>query len=181
MKERITFMGCIVFALASCDFQDHPYVPPDPYVPSIQLHNSGGTYYRFSEAQLQRMRKTPLSRDLFLRFIEKKWPPDGLRAFCKPENRWDPNCQNLVSDGLLFGSWKIPVHSDKKLEFDRLYVYMCEDDGSSNYYGTAGTKWKRWEYSLNIEKGTDVWVFIGSLPNDLVDNPAKYLAGNDPD
>lgn len=181
MRKAITCIASsVLLFLASCGGQNDPSVPcggqDDPYVPSIRLSNaSGETYYRFSEDQLERMKKTPLDRDLFLRFIENQWPPNRLRSYCTPENKWDPLEQNLVADRLLFGSWEIPVHNGKELEYDRLYVYVGEETGGHNYYGEAGTKWKRWTYSLNIEKGTDQWVIIDDLPNDLVDNPVKYL------
>jgi hypothetical protein len=69
----------------------------------------------------------------------------------------------------------IVVHETMKHEFDKIYVYVNDDDGRSNYFGEAGTKWNRWEYSLNIFRGHDHWVIIECLPNDFVDNLAKYV------
>ena len=117
------------------------------------------------------MAKTPLKRDLFVHYIEAKWPLAKIKAFCTPENRF-PDVQNLVGQN----EWgEIPLYEGQQHDFDRICVYVSEDDGKSIYFGTAGTDWKRWEYSLNITRGKEQWTVIETLPNDLVDNPAKYV------
>ena len=142
------------------------------YVPSI---DNGNGSHRFSESQLKEMAKMPLDRGLFLRYIEAKWPLDRVKTFCVPEHRFPEGEQNLVPDKLCFGEWEIPVHKGKQHDFDRIYVYVSEDDGKSNYYGSVTPDWHQWEYSLNIVRGKDHWAIIESLPNDFMDNPAKYL------
>ena len=67
------------------------------------------------------------------------------------------------------------MHKGKQHGFDKIYVYATEDDGKSNYYGSLTQNWRRWDYSLNMACGKDHWVIIESLPNDFMDNPAKYL------
>jgi len=159
-------VGCVL--LASCTKTDTD--GSSKYSPSIR----NGDSYRFSELQLKRMAETHLDRDSFLRYVETKWPISRLKAYCTPENRWPGECQNLVKLNDLFGD--IAVHEGKSDRFDRIYVYVCEDDGKNNYYGEAGTEWKRWEYSLNVCRGQDRWAIIECLPNDFVDNLAKYVS-----
>jgi len=154
----VTFVACLL--LCSCSRSGPQYLP------SVRE----GDGYRFSAAQLERMAKTPLKRDLFVHYIEAKWPLAKIKAFCTPENVF-PDVQNLVGSN----EWRdIPLY-DGQHDFDRIFVYVSEDDGKSIYFGTAGTDWKRWEYSLNIIRGKDQWTVIETLPNDLVDKPAKYL------
>jgi len=83
--------------------------------------------------------------------------------------------QNLVYSNLCFNEKEIPVHKDKHDGFETIYVYVCEDDGKGNYYGSLATDWQRWEYSLNMVRGKKNWFIIESLPNDFMDNPTKYL------
>ncbi len=142
------------------------------YVPSI---DNGNGSHRFSETQLAEMAKTSLDRRLFLQYIEVKWPLNNVKAFCVPDQRLPEGCQNLVPDRLCFGEWEIPVHSGKSHHFDKIYVYVSEDDGMSNYFGSVTPDWHRWEYSLNIVRGRDHWAIIESPPNDFMDNPVKYL------
>jgi hypothetical protein len=141
------------------------------YLPSVNNWNGS---HRFSDAQLKRLAETPLDRELFVRYIEAKWPLDKLRAYCTPENLW-PECQNLVPQNLCFNEWEIPLHRDRQHEFDRVYVYVSDDGGKSNYFGSAATDWRRWEYSLNVYRGKHYWVIIESLPNDFMDNPDEYV------
>jgi len=67
------------------------------------------------------------------------------------------------------------VHKGKQHNFDKIYVYVSDEGGESNYYGSLAQTWRRWDYSLNMVRGKDHWAIIDSLPNDFMDNPAKYL------
>ena len=162
----VIFIACLL--LSSCSSSDSG--ESSEYLPSIR----DGDSYRFSTAQLERMVKTPLKRDLFLRYMEAKWPLTKIMSFCTPENRWPELMQNLVKHNDQFGD--VPLYEGQQHDFDKIFVYVCEDDGKSNYFGLAGTKWKRWEYSLNIVRNKDHWAIIEHLPNDFTDNPNKYLS-----
>jgi tetratricopeptide (TPR) repeat protein len=145
------------------------------YVPSINYRNVSAS---FSDAQSKEMAKTSLDKALFLRYIETQWPLSRLKTYCTKANRFPDGCQNLV------GNWcfseDLSVHKDRHDGFDKIYVYACHDDGMGgecSYAGSLMSDWRRWDYSLNMVRGKDHWVIIESLPNDFMDNPAKYLSG----
>ena len=153
----VPLIGCLL--LSSCSSGDSQYLP------SV----GDGDGYRFSEAQLEHMAKTPLKRDLFVRYIQAKWPLEKIKTFCTPENRF-PDVQNLVGQN----EWgKIPLYEGQH-DFDRIFVYVSEDDGKSIYH--PATLFRRWEYSLNIIRGKEQWTAIETLPNDLVDESSKISA-----
>jgi tetratricopeptide (TPR) repeat protein len=162
VELTINDLGELVFPNPTCS----------KYVPSI---DNGNDSYRFPEAQLKQMARTRLDQTLFLRYMEAEWPLSKLKAYCTPKNRFPEGCQNLVPENDLFGD--VLLHVGKKHEFDKIYVYVCEDDGKSNYFGSLATDWRRWDYSLNVVRGKDHWAIVESLPNDFMDNPAKYLPG----
>jgi len=141
------------------------------YVPSV---DNGDGSHRFSDVQLKEMAKSSLDRRLFLQYIEAKWRLTKLKAHCTQANVWPEGCQNLVPEKLCFNEWKTPVHEGKQHGFDAIYVYVSESDGKSNYVGSATPDWRRWKYSLNMVRGKDHWAIIEGLPNDFMDNPAKY-------
>ena len=78
--------------------------------------------------------------------------------------------QNLVA-------LKCPLETDlfkgKVTGFDRIWVYVSEDDGKNTYFEDAGRNWHRWTYSLHIVQGTKHWAIIEELPNDFMDS-AKF-------
>ncbi len=192
-RLRVVHVEPLPKALAP-DADSTSYVPADAYVPAIAIFSGSGnpaigiphglgTYYRFSESQLERMRTVSLDRDLFLRYVERKWPIDTVRSYCIAKNRLKPFVQNLVPAKLLFNNWELPVHEKQMHGFDQVSVYVGEDTGQYlNYYGRAGTEWKRWTYSLNVRRGEDRWIVaIDSLPNDFMDNLDKYVPRQDMD
>lgn len=145
------------------------------YVPSVNYRN---VYASFSDAQVKEMAKTSLDKALFLRYIESQWPLSKLKTYCTPKRRLSDMMQNLV------GEWCFPevlaVHRDHHDGFDKIYVYACHDEGMGgecSYAESLMSDWRRWDYSLNMVRGKDRWVIFGSLPNDFMDNPAKYLPG----
>jgi hypothetical protein len=171
MKIRKLWAVVCLVMLVGCKPSAVGTNPEAAYLPSI---DNGNGSHRFSEAQLKQMARTPLGRSLFLRYVEAKWPLSKLKAYCTPEHRWpEGEWQNLVSENNLFGD--VPLHEGKQHEFDKIYVYVSEDDGKSNYFGSVATNWRRWDYSLNIFRGKDHWAIIESLPNDFMDHPTKYL------
>ena len=141
------------------------------YVPAVNYRNLSAS---FSDAQLKEMAKTSLDRTLFLRYIEAKWPVSRLKTHCTKANRFPEMAQNLVGNTCL----SLSVHKDDHNGFDKIFVYACDDSGkSTSYCGSLMSDWRRWDYSLNIVRGKDYWVIIETLPNDFMDNPAKYLPG----
>ena len=159
----VSLITCL--PLSSCS-RSGQAISDSQYLPSARERDG----YRFSAAQLERMAKTPLQQEPFVRYIEAKWPLARIESFCKPENRF-PDEQNLVGQNE-FG--EIPLYGGQH-DFNKIFVYVSEDDGKGTYFGVAGTNWKRWEYSLNILRGKDQWTIIESLPNDFMDNQSKYL------
>jgi hypothetical protein len=187
-KKTARIAACLIASMfvASCSRTNSDGL--GEYVPSIRTRDGS---YRFSEAQLQRMEKTPLDRTVFLQYLEAQWPVDKLKAFCTPEHRYDERYQNLVPDRMCFNDNRYPVHDPKKLwgvndyllslhdgrqlEFDTIHVYVVENRTGTNYDSSLAKTWRRWTYSLNLYRDEDHWVIIDSLPNDLMDNQTKYL------
>ena len=170
-RERVVIWALLfaMFVASSCSHG----VPEEQrkYLPSI---NNGNGSYSFSEEQLKEMAKTSLDRSLFLQYVETKWPIDKLKTYCATHEPMPEGYQNLVAEHLCFNEWNIPIHKGHQ-DFDKIYVYANEDDGTSNYYGSLAVEWRRWEYSLNLVRGKDRWFIIESLPNDFMDNPSKYV------
>ena len=63
------------------------------------------------------------------------------------------------------------LHKGKAHGFDRVWVYVSEDNGRNTYFEETGRKWHRWTYSVNVESDKRHWVIIEQLPNDFVDSP----------
>ena len=146
----------------------------DEYLPSVPCADGA---YVFSDQQKARMAKTPLDRELFVRYVESEWPIEKLYAFCTPE-RANLDLQGLVPHELLFGTWEIPIYRGINHGFDKLYVYASGDDGNngfSRYFGEAATEWRRWGYAVIIRKDDKEWETDGCLPNDFMDRPNRYL------
>jgi len=168
----ILIVGVSILVVRSSMSEEPKLAGDSKYLPSI---DNGDGSYRFSKAQLAEMARTPLDRSLFLQYVETKWPLDKLKSYCTKENIWPEGYQNLVATHLCFHEWEIPVHKGKKHDFDKIFVYVSDDGGESNYYGSLAKTWRRWDYSLNVIRGKDCWAIIESLPNDFMNNPAKYL------
>jgi hypothetical protein len=118
MRKAACISACLL--LASCSG-----CVDDPYVPSVQKDGA----YQFTQDQLDRMKNTPLNRELFLLFIEAQWTIEKLRSICTPSNRIPLGIQNLVATRLLFDSWELPVHHERDHDFDKISVYVSEDRG----------------------------------------------------
>ena len=147
----------------------------DPYTPQIRINETNaftgepGIAYRFTEEQLARMASTPLETNKFVTYVEKRWPVERLQAHCVASNTLPPMAQNLVAQPCV----QTELFKGKPTGFEKVWVYVAEDDGRNTYFEDAGTKWHRWTYSLNIERGGSHWVIIEQLPNDFMDSP-KY-------
>ena len=90
--------------------------------------------------------------------------------YCVPANEPPELWQNLVVAKCVL---KTDLYPGKVTRFDRIWVYVSEDDGQNTYFEDAGTNWHRWTYSLNIERGKKYWAIVEELPNDFMDS-AKY-------
>jgi len=171
----------ILFALISlggflhCDAQttNASGVAPNPYLPKLRIAETNAftgepaTAYRFTEEQLARMTRTKLETNRLVAYLEQRWPVERLKAYCAKTNTFPEGYQNLVAH-------RCPVESDlhkrRAHGFDRVWVYVSEDDGRATYFEEAGTKWHRWKYSINVRRGKRHWVIIEQLPNDFVDS-----------
>lgn len=149
---------------------------PDPYAPELHAIELDPyikrevTVFRFSEAQLARMAHTTLDPQRFVAYVEQKWPLTRLQQFCVASNRFPDGYQNLVAINCPIST---NLHKDKPSGFDRIGVYVSEDNGPGTYIEGAGWNWHRWHYSLNIQRKKTHWVIIENLPNDFMDS-AKY-------
>jgi hypothetical protein len=56
------------------------------------------------------------------------------------------------------------------VSFDRVWVYLSEDDGKAAYIEEAVSGWHRWVYWINVTRAERHWVIIEQLPNDFVDS-----------
>jgi hypothetical protein len=154
---------------------------PDPYAPELHAVEEtplgGGlmTAYWFSDAQLSRMAQSKLDTNRFIAYVERKWSLTRLQEFCVKSNRWPVGYQNLVA---LKCPIDVQLHKGIPHEFDRIWVYVSEDDGRGKYYGGAGWNWHRWKYSLNVVRKRSLWAIIEELPNDFMDSPAYDLSEN---
>jgi len=140
-----------------------------PAIASVETRGvlKGGMNYHFSKKQLKRMKNTPLDPQKFVSYLEGQWPLKRIRAYCRPENKWPEGYQNLVPVKRVL---ETNIHQGAKHEFDRIYVYVSQDDGKGTvYFSDAGRNWRRWTYSLNIVRANDHWAIIKDLPNDFMD------------
>lgn len=154
-----------------------PPAVPDPYAPELHaieklpLSDKLETVYWFSDAQLERLARSPLDRQRFIAYVKRVWPIGRLREYCVRRNRWAPEYQNLVALNSPFGD--VDLYIGDRHGFDRIWVYVSEDLGKGKYFGSTGWNWHRWTYSLNVSRKDDHWVIIEHLPNDFMDSP-KY-------
>ena len=186
---RLVAMVAFLWTLHLCGCQLRPnapritreqlVLPPkpqviSPYAPELETEEVlwGGqlpvTVYRFSERQLERMARSKLDMNRFIAYIEKRWSLERLEAFCVSSNLWPRGYQNLVAINCPIDA---EIHRDKKHRFDRIRVYVSEDDGQGAYVEGAGWNWHRWQYSLNVNRKRDHWWIIEVLPNDFMDSP----------
>lgn len=124
--------------------------------------------YRHTDEQRARMARSPLQAERFVPYIEHLWSLKRLRAYCVPKNVMPKDVQNLVVEHLAL---KTDLFQGQDTGFDRISVYVDDDDGRATYVGKASqTQWHRWTYSLNVKRGKDFWVIIATLPNDFMDS-----------
>lgn len=148
----------------------------DPYIPALRVTETNlfpktPTFaYRFTEEQLARMARTKLDTNRFLSYVERRWPVERLQAYCVSTNIFPELCQNLVAENCPLDT---DLYKGKAGGFDRVSVYVSQDNGRATYFGEAGTSWHRWVYSLNTQRGSNHWVIIEDLPNDFMDS-AKF-------
>jgi hypothetical protein len=155
----------------------------DSYAPKLRiavtnlLSDKPETAYRFTKDQLASMSRTKLDTNRVVHYLEHRWPIERLRAYCAETNSWHDWYQNLVAHNCVV---ETEVHRGKKADFDRIWIYVDQDDGRDNtYFGEAGTRWHRWAYSLNTVRDTNHWVVIEQLPNDFMDSAKYNLSGPD--
>ncbi|MBS0207735.1 MAG: hypothetical protein JSS27_02160 [Planctomycetes bacterium] len=153
-----------------------PIEQPEGYAPEVKHETDGGVFYTFAPKQAEHMLATPLDRDVLIEYLETRWSLPMLHAWCTPRRRFPDHFQNLVPDRLLFDTFDLAMHDDQPHKFDKIFVYVGEEDWRhTRYFGDAGVHWYRWSYSLNVLRGDDHWAIIEYLPNDLMDRPEKYL------
>ncbi|HEX5219918.1 MAG TPA: hypothetical protein VFZ59_10145 [Verrucomicrobiae bacterium] len=147
--------------------------PKRAYTPRIRIAETNdftgepGIAYRFTEEQLAHMARTRLETNKFVSYVEKRWPIKRLQAYCVADNTRPPLWQNLVAQPCV----ETELFKGKTTGFDKVWVYVGEDDGRNTYFEETGTRWHRWTYSLNIERAGSQWVIIEQLPNDFMDSP----------
>jgi hypothetical protein len=175
MRTLVLLAVILVGGFLRCDAQNTngAGAAPDPYLPKLRIAGTnsliGGTTtgYRFSDEQLQRMARTKLETNRLIAYLEQRWPVERLKAHCTKTNTFPDGHQNLVA-------YKCPVetdlHKQRARGFDRVWVYVSEDDGRGTYQDESAAKWHRWTYSLNVERGSRRWVIIEPLPNDFMDS-----------
>jgi hypothetical protein len=172
-------MGFLAATLAGCQARNttHKATVQDLYAPKLRIAKTNdftgkpGIAYRFTKAQLARMAGTKLETNRFLAYVERRWPIERLQAFCVPANEPPELWQNLV---VAKCPLKTDLYQGEATGFDRIWVYVSEDDGNNTYFEDAGRNWHRWAYSLNIERGRNCWAIIERLPNDFMDS-ANYM------
>ena len=164
-----------VFALlVACHAQSQstPSASEQRYLPALRVTETNvfsgkpETAYRFTSAQLALMGSTKLETNRVVTYVERRWPLERLRTYCVSTNLFPQGYQNLVAYN---PPVETEVHKGRSAGLGRIWVYVSEDDGHNTYFGEAGTKWHRWTYSLNVERGTNHWVIIEQLPNDFMD------------
>jgi hypothetical protein len=172
------FLSAIVFSavVASGQISNTNLPARDPYIPALRVIETNlfsrtpTVAYRFAEEQLARMSRTKLDTNRFLLYVERRWSIERLRAYCVSTNKFPEGRQNLVAENCPLDT---DLYKGKSDGFDRIWVYVSEDDGHATYVGEAGTSWHRWTYSLNTKRGNDHWVIGEQLPNDFMDS-AKF-------
>lgn len=172
MRELILLFVSVLCFLR-CEAQTNTVMAADPYIPKLRtterIEINGGllTVYRFTEEQLARMAGTKLETNRLVAYLETKWSVERLKAYCTKANRFPKNHQNLVA---LNCPVEADLHKGGAHGFDRIWVYVSEDNGQGTYIESAGSNWHRWTYSINVMRGTRHWVIVENLPNDFVDS-----------
>lgn len=171
-------LGCstpqVTHAVDESPKAESPPAVADPYAPELMTLGTNPNHpawrsYRFSDRQLAQMARTTLDEKRFVAYIEGLWPIERLRSYCVPKNTFPEGYQNLVLENCPFA---VDVHKGKRHGFDRIHVYVSQDNGQSTYWESAGWNWHRWTYSLNVVSKSHHWCIIESLPNDFMDSPA---------
>lgn len=75
--------------------------------------------------------------------LEARWSLDDINTYCIPERRYNPMCQNLVTD--VGVTWEGVLHENVPTGFD-----------SISWYGTA-VEGRLHEYSLGVSRGENYW------------------------
>jgi hypothetical protein len=172
--HRPLFVGVAILAACHAQSQSKPPLGEQSYLPALRVTETNvfngkpETAYRFSSAQIALMARTKLETNRVVAYVERCWPLQRLRAYCVSTNVFPEGYQNLVAYNCAV---ETEVHKGRSAGLGRIWVYVSEDDGRNTYFGEAGTKWHRWTYSLNVERGTNHWVIIEELPNDFMDSP----------
>jgi hypothetical protein len=165
--------------LAGCRSQSSWSAQGDPYTPRVRVAETNdftrkpGIAYRFTEAQLACMAGTKLDTNRFVLYVKRRWPIERLRAYCVAANQRPELAQNLVSEKTVV---ERDLYQGEITGFDRVWVYVSQDDGTNTYFEDAGRNWHRWTYSLNVDRGGRDLGIIEQLPNDFLDSP-KYEFG----
>jgi hypothetical protein len=81
------------------------------------------------------MSRTKLGTNRFVAYLEHRWPIKRLRAYCVPKNELPESWQNLVVAKLAL---ETELYAGKVTGFDRIWVYVSEDDGHDTYFEDAG-------------------------------------------
>jgi hypothetical protein len=159
--------------LIGCHGRSKKLGEQDPYTPKLQIVETNpfsgkpGVAYRFTEEQLARMSRTKLETNRFVSYVNRRWPIERLQAYCVPLNQRPELWQNLVSKNTVL---QMDLYKAESTGFDRVWVYVDQDDGKNTYFEEAGRNWRRWTYSLNVRKGARDWVIIEELPKDFMDS-----------
>jgi hypothetical protein len=161
-------LACVSLSCRTHNALEDPYVPKVQIIETNDFTGKPGIAYRFTEEQLVRMANTKLETNRLVAYLEQRWPIERLQAYCVPINKFPALRQNLVAKNCPV---ETDLHQGKTEGFDRIWVYVSQDDGhNGTYFGEAGTEWHRWTYSLNIKRGKTLWVIIEDLPNDFMDS-----------
>lgn len=75
--------------------------------------------------------------------LEARWSLDDIKTYCIPERRYNPMCQNLVTD--VGVTWEGVLYENVPTGFD-----------SISWYGTA-VEGRLHEYSLGVSRGENYW------------------------
>lgn len=105
--------------------------------------------------------------------LEARWSLDDIKTYCIPERRYNPMCQNLVTD--VGVTWEGTLYENVPTGFD-----------SISWYGTA-VEGRLHEYSLGVSRGENYWLLeIGNVesfarrPNVAPDPSGQCFIGSAP-
>src|SRR5258705_13355796 len=107
------------------------------------------------------------------KFLEQRWPIEGIRTFCIPERRHNNAYQNLVAgvdDNMV---WEGTLYRDVPTGFDKIAWYANTEGGRAT------------QFSLNAIRGNDYWHIEGGseetmkVPPNFGPNPkAPWFVGH---